>query len=642
MKALELRKKQQEAQRARSEKPAPSLPGAPESPAKTTPAPDSVINANQDPPVVAAHDKNYDGDDSESSKPDVTAPSGHVHSSSAGLGLAGSQVEVDDLHSAPSVSSPVSAQTHGSSGPPSTRPSSLSDNNDGDDDDDDQASLKPSKERHQVVSPDSQDEGQSVESTPTVVPESRTPECPSASDSPTPPANPTASSRMLDSHSNELAMPLVEPDDTRAKRRSKRESCMYIPSGDVFTGAEVSINMDKEPSSMPTNKRQSWYETKDQRRAMLDPLEFTVEPSETEYLSDDSFMEELQTATVHQAQPMSVSKSPIPPTFPRKSTAGAFMSSGTMTPPGTASSYRSMGGLSSGWPPRPTTSETVAVAKKINVSSGISQRIKALAETSSRELKPSPVGAAANSLEPGSTLAQRKSSFFAASPMETTPNGQTTLRITPDKHKAASIKSTKSTVYNVRAAEKSESVQVTARIIRDERTAQPTLSMPTGNTPLELHQSPLIIDHQKLTQPQKSPTRGRPDPASPRVPQSTSHSREHSIAPSRTSSEGTWKAFGRRMSETTLHSHDGSEDRGDEKKDKKDKKDSRTSKMFKRMSSSMPWKSSTSSHGPPEHGLGSSSLFSLREPPSPVHVGELNIQFPDTLVRLFSLSPALP
>jgi len=291
-----------------------------------------------------------------------------------------------------------------------------------------------------------------------------------------------------------------------------------------------------------------------------------------------------------------------------------------------------MGGLSSGWPPRPTTSETVAVAKKINVSSGISQRIKALAETSSRELKPSPVGAAANSLEPGSTLAQRKSSFFAASPMETTPNGQTTLRITPDKHKAASIKSTKSTVYNVRAAEKSESVQVTARIIRDERTAQPTLSMPTGNTPLELHQSPLIIDHQKLTQPQKSPTRGRPDPASPRVPQSTSHSREHSIAPSRTSSEGTWKAFGRRMSETTLHSHDGSEDRGDEKKDKKDKKDSRTSKMFKRMSSSMPWKSSTSSHGPPEHGLGSSSLFSLREPPSPVHVGELNIQFPDTLL----------
>lgn len=97
------------------------------------------------------------------------------------------------------------------------------------------------------------------------------------------------------------------------------------------------------------------------------------------------------------------------------------------------------------------------------------------------------------------------------------------------------------------------------------------------------------------------------------------------------------------MSETTsVHSYDGGEDKGEDKKDKKDKKDSRTTKMFKRMSSSMPWKNSNTNLGLPEHGPGSSSLSSLREPPSPVQVGDLNIQFPDTLVSyFFSLPPRL-
>jgi hypothetical protein len=80
-----------------------------------------------------------------------------------------------------------------------------------------------------------------------------------------------------------------------------------------------------------------------------------------------------------------------------------------------------------------------------------------------------------------------------------------------------------------------------------------------------------------------------------------------------------------------VHSHDG-----DEKKDeKKDKKESRTSKMFKRMSmsmSSMPRKNSSTTLGLPENEMRSTSLASLREPPPPVHVGDLNIQFPDTLV----------
>jgi hypothetical protein len=92
------------------------------------------------------------------------------------------------------------------------------------------------------------------------------------------------------------------------------------------------------------------------------------------------------------------------------------------------------------------------------------------------------------------------------------------------------------------------------------------------------------------------------------------------------------------MSESkSVHSHDG-EDKKDDKKEKKDKKDSRTSKMFKRMSSSMAamsFKNSSSNLTLPENDMRSTSLASLREPPPPVHVGDLNIQFPDTLVGIF-------
>jgi hypothetical protein len=86
------------------------------------------------------------------------------------------------------------------------------------------------------------------------------------------------------------------------------------------------------------------------------------------------------------------------------------------------------------------------------------------------------------------------------------------------------------------------------------------------------------------------------------------------------------------MSESkSIHSHDGE----DKREDKKDKKESRTSKMFKRMSSSMssmPWKNSSSNLTLPETDMRSTSLASLREPPPSVHVGDLNIQFPDTLL----------
>jgi hypothetical protein len=664
MKALELRKKQQKAREEKKEKAAEDNAKTLESASTTTETgltgteslkrlhsePAAASDAGEVP--VPTQSKDDPDNSQESTSVDDTTSSLELDSS--GLVFTADQPETDDMNSAASVSSPISAETQGSSGAPSTRPSSISEDENACSKD--EGKSKPAPEPQ--VS-DTLDEEQSVDSATTVKPGSTTP-IPSVEVESHPEPQPTtpeqipsfdASVQFDPTNVRGLTMP-SEEDDARSRRRSKRESTMYIPSGDPFVYDEAQLKRrNRESVLMPTSKRQSWYESKEKRRAMLEPLQVSAENSETEYLSDDSFMEELQSATVHQAKPMSVSKSPIRPFFPRKSTATEVT---ITTPPRSESqAYQGtnrlspersgrVGRTSSGaWPPRAMTDSVVA-AKKINVSSGISQRIKALAEKSNKDRSVSPVSPASTLDTSSSTLAQRKSSFFATTPIETSPSSRPATRLGSPSYLPATASTTpekkkpqgpiKSTVYNVqRETEKAESVQVTARIIRDERTRQPTLAMPTEMTPLDLHQSPLIIDHQKPTYTPKSPTRGRPEPASPRAA-SSSHSREQSTAPSRTSSESTWRAFGRRMSESkSIHSHDGEEKR----EEKKDKKESRTSKMFKRMSSSMssmPWKNSSNNLSLPEHSMTSTSLSSVREPPPPVQLGDLNIQFPDTLL----------
>lgn len=70
--------------------------------------------------------------------------------------------------------------------------------------------------------------------------------------------------------------------------------------------------------------------------------------------------------------------------------------------------------------------------------------------------------------------------------------------------------------------------------------------------------------------------------------------------------------------------------------DKKDKKDSRTSRLFKRMSSSISAASrkgmSQSISPTVKEEDYEAGLSSFREPPPAVQVGDLNVQFPDTLL----------
>lgn len=692
MKALELRKKQLKAKQERAQKKAESVSdetsAGPDDDAKSG---NSLIRETS--PMgsvkeeVSATTDSEEGatarqkEDPPPSKVDNATSSGIKSpptTDDSGMEMLSSQTESDDHASA---SSPTSAQTQGSSDAPSTRPSSISE-------DENLLSEQMKAEGPKLViheaadkSEDAQneDEKESIESSPTVVPENSTP-VPSVEIALQPDhleslPQASASDDVLarrNKRESMVLMPPSEEDDARSRRRSKRESMIFLPSSETSQQDGASSKRDKRESMIfSTSERFSQFETHDKHHIMVDPIQvhLSAENSEAEYLSDDSFMEELQSAKVEEAKPISVSKSPINPFFPRKSSiSGASIpersSSHQYQKPGRLSPEQLMGRKASGpWLPH-ANSDTVVVAKKINVSSGISQRIKALAEKSNRDStgSVSPI----TTPDASSTVAQRKSSFFSTPPSGNSPNGKPINRLshasfaslnatTPDRKSVLQPPPSRdgtsvSTVYNVnQGTEKPESVQVTARIVRDARTQRPTLTMPTENTPLELHQSPIIIDHRKSTQPSpitKSPVRTIPpkiEPTSPRPP-SSSHSRDPSAsALPRSSSESSWRSFGRRLSESrsggapprsqSTHSFESCEEKREEKKEKKD---SRTSKLFKRMSSisSISRKNSGANALLEEEDHQATSLPSLREPPPSVQVGDLNVQFPDTLVSL--------
>ncbi|KAL1604851.1 hypothetical protein SLS60_004391 [Paraconiothyrium brasiliense] len=671
MKALQLRKKQMEARKVREEKEAEAAAEEMEAGVEEKAEDGDTVDAGasttaavgaesgssvSSTPADALHEPRDEAGTVEQPAPGIDGIDEAVPQEELKTEMTPTRTETDDIHSAASAGSPISAQTQGSSVAPSTRPSSISE--------DDAPSAGEKKLATGTVSPIRTDEAPaeneqtSAESTPTVVPETTTPiphfEVSRPSMDATVPAFEESTLDDLGDRKKKretvILMSPSEIDEARARRKSKRASMMLPLSSESLYGTHTKAS---------SNEQQPIAEDKENRRYPIDPTHLSAESSEAEYLSDDSFMEELQSATVEEAMPMSVSvsKSPIMPFFPRKP------SSPDVPKRSASQQHARLGGgspeqprkLSGPWLTHANT-DTVVVSKKINVGSGISQRIKALAEKSNRDST-----ASLSPITPGggsSSVAQRKSSFFSTPPDGNSPDGKSANRVsrasfinvsrstTPEPrvtvHTPRATSPTKhQTVYNMQPSlEKPESVQVTARIVRDTMPPKPTLTMPTESSPLELHRSPITIDHQKSTRPPTSSSRHSPvrtEPTSPRPP-SSSQSNEPVPNLPRSSSESSWRSFGRRLSESknggpprsmSAHSFDVSS--SDEKPTKKEKKDSRASKLFKRMSSIS---SITRKNSAPNilEDIPAIPLPSLREPPSAVQLGDLNIQFPDTLL----------
>ncbi|KAJ5678022.1 uncharacterized protein N7477_003655 [Penicillium maclennaniae] len=326
----------------------------------------------------------------------------------------------------------------------------------------------------------------------------------------------------------------------------------------------------------------------DQRRKVhLEPIQVhTPEHSEDDdNLSDDSFMEELRSATVQEARPVSVK-----------------------TPRSVSSSYTENG------PPTP-----LLVAKKVNVSSGISSRIKALEKFQSREGTPPSGNHTVTGPSASSSFdsLRKRASVSYGSP-ESYSRAPSLNR--QDSHSSPNVRRT--------------SISVTARIVRENGASPGSNGVePTETDVLGLQASPLTVQHGSSQEPLPSS-----EPAES-IPQSEDRSTSISSAGSNMRPSSASRPVGRPSlssrpkTDDNLHATSPTTE---------EKKASRASRIMRRMSSmtttsrrsiigalSPPAKEQDISPMNTRTVSASSSRTHVSEP---IDIGEVNVQFPDTLL----------
>ena len=421
-----------------------------------------------------------------------------------------------------------------------------------------------------------------------------------------------------------------------------------------------------EPSTADTVKEQQ-AERQMRRRGVVNPAQRPSSPeqSDEQLLSDDTFMEELKSATLQEAKPISVSKSPIKPVFSRtaseqkpvdKTSTARSVSSPLEHPKkddGLASLPRlptplSPRSFSASHSPRTDGQDTPApMPKKIGVSSGISQRIKALEQLSSRPTSPQ------TSTTPNlSTSAnQRKSSFRsprgnAEDETNYQPSNKSRFAYPSPSPSPETIKSNPFNHLNKLGFSRPESVSVTATIVRDTRNNTPQApSNVSESRAMNLHQSPLVVEHQTMMPPPPSPLKP-PRPPYARYASgrsgSTSSTEQKGEAPlnarrgsyastfSKSSRAGSEAELPRTLSDSSLNTIT------DRDENREEKKDSKRSRLLKRMSSisSMSRRSIANALTPStkEPPVIERQETIVEAPSAMVDVGDVNVQFPDNLV----------
>ncbi|KAI1810182.1 hypothetical protein GGS20DRAFT_589809 [Poronia punctata] len=343
--------------------------------------------------------------------------------------------------------------------------------------------------------------------------------------SPTSPISPTGLSLKSRFSRTDVAVP-TEPSATTAQR-SATVAEHEKPKPPPKTNPEILL----PPATLSARPK-----------AAIEPIRTDLPPASSDPLDDDALMEELRTATLQEAKPILVSKSPITPVFPGSSSPprDARLPRAVSNPmrnsflmPSEISHNNTARSVSGGAPylnnlTRQNSNASLQ-SKKSNVGSTISQRIKALQALSgnaSEESRPRPTTPSATfftvrkatTREPSnsSSVAERAGSVTR---QPTTP--ERSQEATPDpsnssRERSGSVANRLSMFegqYVPRG--RPESVQVTARIIRG---AQSPFSKPS-NSPgksgdsatAEFRQSTLLVDVQR-TQSVKA------QPQSDRVP----------------------------------------------------------------------------------------------------------------------------
>ncbi|KAF3385175.1 hypothetical protein F1880_002598 [Penicillium rolfsii] len=356
----------------------------------------------------------------------------------------------------------------------------------------------------------------------------------------------------------------------------------------------------------------------ERRRKNLEPIQVpTQEFSDDDcLLSDDSLMEELRSATVQEARPVSV-KSPIGGDQSWKGSRA--VSSPYLTSPSAMQALAVGRSVSSSHVDN-ASSTPVLVAKKINVSSGISSRIKALEKFSSRDGTPSgptPVTgpSASSSFE---ELRKRASVSF--------PNGTI-----PDFSRAPSVNH--HDARPVSSNRRTNSISVTARIVRDNSVSPGSSGVePSESDVLSLQASPLTVEQYESNDQPNSTIDSSAPVVENRTMSTSSAESSRQVTP-----------VSRPASRLSLSSRSKVDENLQSASPTDEKKGSRASRLMRRMSSmtSTSRRSIIGALSPPvkEVSAGSSlgnsaiSKSSSRQTLSePIEIGEVNVQFPETLL----------
>jgi hypothetical protein len=442
----------------------------------------------------------------------------------------------------------------------------------------------------------------------------------------------------------------------------------------------------------------------EQRHEGLEGYKTMPSPDAFDTSDDESFYDDLQTATVEEAKPVMVGRSPINAVFNiggpdrQRERNGPASSAGPKTNEGPKSMLEnSTIGVrcspSAALPQCPPAMEPAQslLIKSTNVSSDISKRIKALEVFSGRTETGTSPPHTATPPSPPMNAGLVKKRMSAHSPVEkptrtmsrTTPPAKQlhpSPAPTPTPAPASRdnqpswIQTNRPSTEILAPKRKGDSISVTARIIRDPHENKPIeSSTPSKPVAMNLHRSPLVVEHEnagsapqaetgKPSRSARSPNPSdQPDTAVGEAPKSEqrrfSFSSSHSAAAKVPQSE----SFTKRLSLTIRHARNESgnfpRSASDSSSIAEDKipKESRKARLMRRMSllTAGSRRSIASAFGSNQNRQEDPASM-IAQPPesiaehagemSPEHssiaeshahvvdIGDLNIQFPDTLL----------
>lgn len=420
------------------------------------------------------------------------------------------------------------------------------------------------------------------------------------------------------------------------------------------------------------------------RRGLVEPLHIEVETrrnSDAESLTDNELLEELQSATFHDAKEMVVSKSPGPntPFFPphllARSISRDSADSQIRSPVKEVSIANGLPQIDT----RPTNASNELIAQphsgkssssvspvdrpspvaslKRNVSSGITKRIQALNELSNREPSAVPVHIPSRAMSPD------PAPVFLANDRRTnmrSPHSRSgsSYRLRPNTERTGSFTNGTQQAEVPHAWSTSQdttsnrdSVSVKARIVRPPTSGSAEKPNDITN---DLHESQIEINHSRGTPTPTSVSQAflPPMPVAPTNPPSPDHRSLHSLRR---------KSFGRSKAATPgpVPANEDARPGSASIISTDEPSGSRTSRFFKRMSNfgnnsskrrsvvlpgvasppTAPTPTEPSTSRQPSVAAATVATTTStpvvdRDTPPAVQVGDLNVQFPDTLVSL--------